>query len=243
MKKLFLLFFLWHAASDCTAQTVVNLVLLNQGKITEDIKEATHFILVKDMNGIFERNDYKLRGPLIRVQNYSDSNLSILNGRYYQYAEDGSLEYSGQYKENRKEGDWFIYNDTGKVILQENYENGVLVKTINPDSVKKIKDTLKYADEKEASFKGGVKSLRKFLISNLDADKGLSSVKGGSVRVGFTVNESGRLVDIYLQKSVEYVLDDEAVRVIYKMPAWEPAFQNGKHVKAYRIQPITFIKE
>jgi len=30
------------------------------------------------------------------------------------------------------------------------------------------------------------------------------------------------------------------VRVIKKGPQWKPAIQNGRNVKAYRRQPITF---
>jgi protein TonB len=41
---------------------------------------------------------------------------------------------------------------------------------------------------------------------------------------------------------VEFVLDDEAMRVIEQSPLWQPAFQDGKNVNAYRVQPFTFIK-
>ena len=44
-------------------------------------------------------------------------------------------------------------------------------------------------------------------------------------------------------KSVEFVLDEEAIRVIEKSPLWQPAIQHGKQVNAYRIQPIGFVKE
>jgi protein TonB len=38
-----------------------------------------------------------------------------------------------------------------------------------------------------------------------------------------------------------YGMEEEAVKVIRKGPAWVAAIQNGRPVKAYRKQPITFI--
>jgi protein TonB len=35
-------------------------------------------------------------------------------------------------------------------------------------------------------------------------------------------------------------MEEEAMRVIKRGPKWNPAIQNGRQVKAYRKQPITF---
>jgi periplasmic protein TonB len=35
-------------------------------------------------------------------------------------------------------------------------------------------------------------------------------------------------------------MEQEAVKVIKKGPAWVPAVQNGRSVNAYRKQPVTF---
>ena len=48
-------------------------------------------------------------------------------------------------------------------------------------------------------------------------------------------------VNIFLRKSVGFVLDKGAFKVTHKMPKWEAAFQHGKHVAAYRVHPISFI--
>jgi hypothetical protein len=46
-----------------------------------------------------------------------------------------------------------------------------------------------------------------------------------------------------LRKSVEFVLDEEGMRIIEKAPLWEPAMKDGVKLNAYRIQPITFVKQ
>ncbi|MEP7110864.1 MAG: hypothetical protein ABI760_22910 [Ferruginibacter sp.] len=53
----------------------------------------------------------------------------------------------------------------------------------------------------------------------------------------------GNAIDIYLKKSVEYVLDEEALPLIRNSPKWIAAFQNGRALKAYCIQPGTFENE
>ncbi len=223
-------------------QEIINVVLVGKKGITENIKEAQSFIIVKRYPEGFRRLDYNIRAPLQKVRNYSDSNLTVLEGAYYEYA-NGALSLSGYYINNLKEKDWYHYNDTGKVILEEKYEKGILIKTTDPDTVKKEQKDTKLKDgEKEAFFKKGDKDWINYLTRALDADIGNKSVKGGKVRVAFTVNTSGKCVDVYLRKSVEFVLDEEAVRVIENSPTWNPAVQDGKKLNAYRIQPFTFIK-
>ncbi len=38
-------------------------------------------------------------------------------------------------------------------------------------------------------------------------------------------------------------MEAEVVRMLKKSPKWSPAIQNGKPVKAYRKQPVTFVIE
>ncbi len=228
------------------AQQIVNLVLVGDNGITEDIKEARSFIVVKKYPGGFQRLDYNLGAPLIRVKNYSDSLLKILHGAFYDYAPDGSITKSGYYTNNVKEKTWFYFNDTGKVILEEQYEKGILIKIINPDTLPKEPGTdHKKFDkvDKEAQYKKGDNDWIRYLSGALDPEVGDKSVKGGTVKICFVVNTSGACVDIHLRRSVEFVLDEEAIRVIENSPLWQPAIQDGKKVNAYRIQPLTFVKE
>lgn len=226
-------------------QDIVNVVLVGKNGITEDIKEMESFIVIKQYPDGFQRLDYNLGAPLKKVRNYADSNLAVLNGAYYEYSFNGALTLSGNYINNIKEKDWLYFNDTGKVILKIQYINGAVVKTINPDTIKKEdpKEPKLKDGEVEAHYKKGDRDWRDYLIKNLSVDVIQKSVKGGDVRVGFTVNTLGKCVDVYLRKSVEFVLDEEAIRIIENSPLWQPAIQDGKKVNAFRIQPINFAKE
>lgn len=225
------------------AQQIVNLVLVGEKGITEDIKEARSFIVIKQYPNGFQRLDYNLGAPLERLRTYSDSTLTVLKGPFYEYSSAGTITKSGYYINNMKERDWYYYNDTGKVILEEKYEKGELAKTIRPDTMKhKPLDDKFHDGEREAVFKKGDREWIKYLSKNINAEVGMRSVRGGRVVVMFVVNTSGKCVDVHLAKSVEFVLDEEAIRVIENSPPWEPAFQNGKRVNAYRRQPISFGK-
>jgi protein TonB len=119
--------------------------------------------------------------------------------------------------------------DEGKQVIEEKKE----------DDENKIFEKV----EVEASFPGGDAAWRKFLERNLRGD--VASENGApagtyTVVVQFVVDKEGNVSDVKALTSHGYGMEDEAVRVIKKGPQWKPAIQNGRNVKAYRRQPITF---
>jgi protein TonB len=81
-------------------------------------------------------------------------------------------------------------------------------------------------------FVGGRAEMLKFISKNIkyprDAEqKGLE----GRVMVGFTVDKSGEITDVYILKGVSATMDKEAERVVRMMPRWKPGKNNGVAVK------------
>lgn len=62
----------------------------------------------------------------------------------------------------------------------------------------------------------------------------------GRVMIGFTVNEQGEVVTPVVKSSPDPLLAAEALRVISKMPRWEPATKNGKAVASEMYIPVVF---
>jgi protein TonB len=59
--------------------------------------------------------------------------------------------------------------------------------------------------------------------------------------VQFIVDKEGNVSDVQAISGPEQGgLREEAIRVIKKSGKWTPALQNGRYVKAYRRQPVTF---
>lgn len=245
MKKTLLLLLSFFISIFSFSQEIVDLVLVGDNGITEDIKKAHSFVLVKKYPDCFQRLDYKLNAPLQKLRSYSDSTLTVLQGNYYEYDANGAITIKGHYQNNLKDDYWYYYNDTAKVIREEKYLAGVLIKTINPDTIKNKEDNdiaIKNVEE-EARFGKRESDWGQYLSKNINGDVAAGSVEGGNVIVMFVVNTDGKCVDVHLEKSVEFVLDEEALRVIENSPVRHPAIQNARKVNAYRRQPLTFVKQ
>lgn len=98
--------------------------------------------------------------------------------------------------------------------------------------------------EIEASYPGGVAAWKKFMEKNLDASvtaKNEAPVGKYSAMAIFIVDTDGSLSDVKALTKFGYGIEEEMLRVINKSGKWTPASQDGKPVKAYRKQPLTFI--
>ncbi|NOT50524.1 MAG: hypothetical protein HOP10_04525 [Chitinophagaceae bacterium] len=95
----------------------------------------------------------------------------------------------------------------------------------------------------EAAFPGGNAGWRKYLENNLNAE--VPAVNGARPRtytviIQFIVDTSGNLSDFKALTNHGFGMEQEVTRVIIKGPKWEPAIHNGRKVKAFRKQPVTF---
>jgi periplasmic protein TonB len=96
--------------------------------------------------------------------------------------------------------------------------------------------------EIDASFPGGMPAWARFLNKNLRyPDEAMNIGINGTVVVQFVVDLEGNVSDVKAISGPDTGgLREEAERVIKKSGKWVPAIQNGRHVKAYRRQPVTF---
>jgi len=100
--------------------------------------------------------------------------------------------------------------------------------------------------EIQASFPGGTAAWEKYLIRNLDDQvPGNNGAPAGTytVAVSFIVDKNGNISDVSgtpVGGGADYGTVEEAVRVIKKGPKWVPGNQNGRQVKSWRTQNITW---
>lgn len=90
-------------------------------------------------------------------------------------------------------------------------------------------------------FPGGPTGLIKYLSEKLVYPK-LAEKNGiqGRVITSFVVNKDGSITDVKVVRSVDSLLDKEAVRVVSSMPKWIPGTLNGKAVRVKYHIPVTF---
>jgi protein TonB len=65
----------------------------------------------------------------------------------------------------------------------------------------------------------------------------------GKVFVEFIVDKDGKLTNIKVVRGIGGGCDEEAIRVISRMPNWKPGKQRGMPVKVRMIIPIHFVLE
>ena len=96
--------------------------------------------------------------------------------------------------------------------------------------------------EIESGYPGGVNAWAKFLQANLSyPSKAVRKKIEGDVVVQFIVDKEGNVSNVEAISGPENGgLREEAMRVISISGRWTPAVQDGRKVKSYKKQPISF---
>jgi protein TonB len=175
--------------------------------------------------------------------------MTLPHGYFAWYDTNGTIDSAGYTYKGKKDKTWYYYSDSLTVWQSETYNRGILIKRMDEAALKAERedqrntlDTSSFQTvEKEAAFKGDGRAWIRYLEKNLQfPGRAMQLDKQGKVVVSFVVDKDGSTRDIFLSQSVEYSLDEEALRLVRQSPKWEPAIQNGRPVNAYRRQPITF---
>jgi protein TonB len=96
--------------------------------------------------------------------------------------------------------------------------------------------------EVESTFPGGLAARKRYLERTMHyPEEAVKNGIQGNVMVKFIVDKDGNVSDVEAISGPEQGgLREEAVRVIKKSGKWTPAIQNGRYVKSYKQQPVTF---
>jgi periplasmic protein TonB len=95
--------------------------------------------------------------------------------------------------------------------------------------------------EEMPSFPGGDEARIKFLQDNMKYPQ-MAKESGiqGTVYVTFVINEKGKVADVKVLRGIGGGCDEEAIRVVNIMPAWNAGKQSGKAVRVQFNMPIKF---
>ncbi len=95
--------------------------------------------------------------------------------------------------------------------------------------------------EQMPSFPGGEASLQAYLSNNIEyPDIALKNNVQGRVEVLFVVEKNGSVRDVHVDRPVDPLLEEEAIRVVKSMRKWIPGRLNGEPVRVRYMLPITF---
>ena len=102
-------------------------------------------------------------------------------------------------------------------------------------------DAIHEVVDEPPSFPGGDAAQIAFLSNNLKypavaMEQGIQ----GRVVTQFVVDKDGSITDVKVVRSLDPMLDKEAVRLVKSMPKWTPGKLNGSPVRVKYILPISF---
>lgn len=220
------------------------------------VKEKKAVILQQQLrvnDTCWEFNTYQVLGPRIISIQFSDEKGITPNGRYLVYNPKGYCDTVGYYNHGLRDRDWRVLTSAGRTLRQLTYNNGKL--TGKKDSTQLNEERKKWMDsafggrtivEVESAFPGGLAGWMNYLNHHLKyPDRAVNNRIDGKPLVTFIVSKTGQIEkdNIYLERSVEYSLDQTSLQVIYESPDWTPAVQDGKPVRSYKKQPVVFMFE
>lgn len=95
--------------------------------------------------------------------------------------------------------------------------------------------------DKMPEFPGGMTGLMQYLSKNIryPAEAQTKGIQG-RVTVAVIINTEGKAVNASIVRSVDPILDAEALRVASTMPDWVPGTKDGKPVNVKYTFPVTF---
>jgi TonB family protein len=146
-------------------------------------------------------------------------------------------EYRHMKKSDSREDESNTYTDSRANPVPAVRHGGAAMKKEDPDETGTI---LTYVKEMP-SFPGGDSERLKFLSKNIRYPQ-QASENGvhGTVFVSFVVKKDGSLDDVKILQGIGNGCDEEAIRVVKKMPRWNPGYQNGKKVAVLFHMNIDF---
>lgn len=95
--------------------------------------------------------------------------------------------------------------------------------------------------EQLPEFPGGIVEFMKWLTRNLHYPPQAQQQKiQGKVVVSFIINKDGSISSPRIVRSVDPLLDREAMRVVKMMPWWKAGLEDGKPCRTMFAIPINF---
>jgi TonB family protein len=242
---------------SCLPQAFKNetIVYLDDDGHRAEEKTATVLHQIVQVNDtLWEHKFYQKHGRCFSSLCCSDADGNVLNGRFVSYSPLGTADTVGDYVKGKRNGQWRFFAPTGRLLGYQMYQDGSLLwtkdtlqKMQEADSLKGLHQNdnsdVKTKVEIEAAFPGGTAAWLRYMNKNLRyPDDAAKRKVEGQVIVDFVVDTTGHIPEtsVWVSRSVEFALDEEATRIILNSRIWVPAIQNGRQVTSYKRQPIIF---
>jgi TonB family protein len=263
MKKLILFSLLILFFHQSYAQT--DTVFFNKNRKAVTVRrEADYYRLIKPRDSVFNVTEYYLDGKVKMTGTLSSIDPIVYDGIITWYSEKGVLMSKGFLKNNKREDHLITYNPDGtihsdalykankldgqhtfyfpnmKVKRTDIYKEGEFIsgKCYTPTGA----ETPYYPYIQNPEFTGGEEKLRAYMRTNLAyPKKAIREDISGIVKVKFTVTTAGEITDVRLENTIHPLLDNEALRLVQKMPRWKPGLLDNEVANVSLSLPVAFV--
>ena len=166
-------------------------------------------------------------GAVIRIANSKQGTVTDMNGEF-------SIDV--------KKGDAVIASYVGYVsdatVVKASQSNYVFV--LEKDGSNETRKPFDVV-EQMPQFPGGTTAMMEYLSKSVRyPEEAHKNGIQGRVIITFVVESDGSITEAHIVRSVNPLLDAEALRVVNAMPNWTPGMQNGEPVRVKYTLPITF---
>ena len=216
-------------------------------KMNQTVLDSSKYILwVHETDSARWQWDYYYTwGPLVKSTRYADHDGTMADGRFCRYNSVGDLDSTGIFDHGKKNGSFFKFKtypgDSIVAIRQNDYIEDSLVKSIDLIAERQKNQTVDSTKEKESEYPGGMSQWQQYLVKNLRyPERAKKKEIQGQVRIFFKIDKEGNITEPYIQKSIEYSLDQETLRLIMQSGKWDPATKDGIPVNSYKVQPLNY---
>lgn len=91
-------------------------------------------------------------------------------------------------------------------------------------------------------FPGGLDGVRRYIERNvMYPTQAIKQKIHGVVLISFDINKLGLVDNIKVERGVNPLIDEEAIKAIRNMPAWKPGMRHGRPVIVKFIIPVNFM--
>lgn len=96
-------------------------------QITKKENKAKFYRLIEQdsIPGSYVKRDYYMNDTLQGIAHYSSLNPEIIDGKYFEYHENGKLKVAGFFRHRLKDGNWKYWSKDGKYEKTINYVEGI----------------------------------------------------------------------------------------------------------------------
>ncbi len=188
-----------------------------------------------------ESEGYYAKGKLDGWWTKWDTTGNITDSIFYV---NGEINTSSSYIYYPDHKIWFVHvngpDHKGRQIF---YNKAGVVTSVDTTIYSDDEDKVFTKAEVDAAFPGGAAAWTKYITRSIAANADEFTNKDyGTCHVRFIVGRDGKVTDVEALDMKGSTLAKIAVNAIQNGPNWVPAQQNGRSVRAYRIQPVTVQK-